>query len=237
MTAARLRAAARIRTVSRHVHTGTSICRVTTRLLSSEAPSRNGHLDVIVVGVVKGADGPELGPGADGVNQALGGSLIAELTALGATGRAGQVTQIATGSRLAAASEAGAVPLAPLIFAVGLGKPAAEGGAFDHESLRRAAGAAVRTVVRSGAKPVRDENTSRGEAGSDSSAPVRRVGLALPARDEAEAEAVALGGLLGGYSFWRYRTTPPRPSVELTLLDDGALSGEAARRVQTMCDA
>jgi leucyl aminopeptidase len=213
---------------------------VTTRLLSSEASPRNPQSDVIVVGLVKGADGPELAPGADAVNQALGGTLIAELTALGATGRTEQVTQIAAGARLSAGSGGADGVLAPLVVAVGLGAPSqGEGGpdggpAFDHESLRRAAGAAVRAIVRTGAKPVRENHAPEG---AGSAGPVRRVGLALPARDESEAEAVALGGLLGGYSFWRYRSGPPRPSVELTVLGDGGLSDAAARRVQVLCDA
>ena len=54
---------------------------------------------------------------------------------------------------------------------------------FDGEALRRAAGAAVRSL---------------GPAH-------RQVALALPARDDAETEAVALGALLGGYAFTRYR--------------------------------
>ena len=62
--------------------------------------------------------------------------------------------------------------------------------------------------------------------------------MALPSRDDAEAEAVALGGLLGGYAFSRYRTTVPAPpAVELTLAGDGAPAGAAGRRAQSVADA
>jgi leucyl aminopeptidase len=86
-------------------------------------------------------------------------------------------------------------------------------------------------MVKSPAKLVRDDEH---QPGSD----VCRISVALPARDPAEAEAVALGGLLGGYAFSRYRTTaPPPPSAELRLAADGAGTGDAARRAQALADA
>jgi leucyl aminopeptidase len=88
---------------------------------------------------------------------------------------------------------------APLIVAVGLG--AQDGARFDGEALRRASGAAVRALV-------------AGKAG--------QIALALPARDPGEAEAVALGGLLGGYVFGRYRNGGQQPETELILLGPGA---------------
>src|SRR5262249_2604997 len=96
---------------------------------------------------------------------------------------------------------------APLIAAVGLGGTAA----LDAEALRRAAGAAVRALV-------------AGKA--------RQIALALPVRDAAEAEAVALGALLGGYVFGRYRDGGKQPDTELTLLgggEHGVASGGADR--------
>src|SRR5205085_12471374 len=141
----------------------------------------------------------------------------ATAAALGATGKAEQTTKIATGPLLAAGSDTGR-PLAPVIVAVGLGRPAADdarsdrGPGFSAEALRRAAGAAVRILVQQPARPVRNNDLQPGRDG-----PVCRITVALPARDHTEAEAVALGGLLGGYSFSRYRTTAPAPpSVELT---------------------
>ena len=98
-------------------------------------------------------------------------------------------------------------------MAVGLGAP--NGTApLDGEALRRAAGAAVRAL---------------GPAH-------RQVALALPARDDAETEAVALGALLGGYEFTRYRaaTTAGR---ELTVLANGTAGSAAVDRSRVLADA
>jgi leucyl aminopeptidase len=219
---------------------------VTTRLLTSEA-SGNARPDAIIVGIIEGAEGPELAPGAELIDEALGGILISALTTLDATGKAGETTKIATGPLLSAApdpsgtaarpqTEGAPLTVAPLIVAVGLGRPAAghaasePGPGFDLELLRRAAGAAVRAIVGMPAKPVRN--------GLDSGAAVYRIALALPARNEAEAEAVALGGLLGGYAFSRYRTTVAAPpSAELTLVGDGVPTAATAHRAQALADA
>jgi len=210
---------------------------VTTRLLTSDASTANAQPDAIIVGILQGAQGPELAPGAEPVDEALGGTLLATATALSATGKAEQTTKIATGPLLAAAPGAGRT-LAPVIVAVGLGRPAPDdarpdgGPGFSSEALRRAAGAAVRAAVQQPAKPVRNNDLQPGQDG-----PVCRITLALPSRDDAEAEAVALGGLLGGYAFSRYRTTAPAPpSIELTLAGDGA-SAAVGRRAQSIADA
>jgi len=156
----------------------------------------------VIVGVIKGPDGPVQAPGAQDVDAALGGDLAATLTALGATGAQDEVTRIAT---------RGALP-APLVVAVGLGA-AGEQPPADPEALRRAAGAAVRSLA--------------GHAA--------RIAIALPARDETEAEAVALGALLGGYAFTRYRTTSTPGSslapgaAEITVLAGQDASAAASR--------
>jgi leucyl aminopeptidase len=104
---------------------------------------------------------------------------------------------------------------APLIAAVGLG--AATGTTvFDSEVLRRGAGAAVRSLA---------------------SGPAAALALALPAQDETEAEAVALGALLGSYTFRRYRTAANQADPELTLLASGDLASRAAGRAQISADA
>ena len=111
--------------------------------------------------------------------------LTAALTALGAAGKPDEVTKIATAGRLAI----------PLVVAVGLGpdlgttRDQAERESYL-ERLRRAAGAAAREVT-------------SGRGG--------RIAIALPAGEPDEAEAVALGALLGGYAFRRYRTTGAAP--------------------------
>ncbi|WP_446474114.1 leucyl aminopeptidase [Actinomadura opuntiae] len=124
-------------------------------------------VDAIVIGAVPADAGAAPAAGAEDLDRALDGRLATALGALGATGKAGEITKLPT---------LGAVT-APVVVAAGLGDgPTAE-------DLRRAAGAAVRAL-----------------AGS------AKVAVALPAGDAAEAEAVALGALLGAYSFDSYRT-------------------------------
>ena len=195
---------------------------MTTRLLTSEA-SRNARPDAIVVGIVQGTDGPGLAPGAEPTDEALGGALATALTALGATGRLEETFKIASapllGTQAGQAAASGSA-VAPLIVAVGLG-PHAPGHAkhertpdFDPETLRRAAGAAVRHIVKGLFRAVQVENHAANGQGSGT----YRIALALPARDQDEADAVALGGLLGGYWFSRYRTTVKAPPpIELML--------------------
>ena len=109
---------------------------MTTTLQTSQETPRDARADVIVIGVTEGPDGPVPAPGADDVNAALGGNLAETLGTLGATGKAEEVTKIASSGRLNA----------PLIAAVGIGASANGSGSFDGEALRRAAGAAVRAL-------------------------------------------------------------------------------------------
>jgi leucyl aminopeptidase len=175
---------------------------VTTTLRTSQETPRGTSADAIVVAVAEGPHGPVPAPGAQDVDAALGGTLARTLRALGATGKAEEVTRIASEGRLSA----------PLIAAVGLGELDSE--QVDGEALRRAAGAAVRALR---------------------AAKARRIALAMPARDAAETEAVALGALLGGYVFGRYRTNGEKPDdTELLLLGGDEA---AARRAQVLADA
>jgi leucyl aminopeptidase len=150
---------------------------VTTNPLTvSTADARSAAADALIIGVNEGPDGAVPAHGSEDVETALGGTLAATLAALGATGKQDELTKIASGGAVAA----------PVIVAVGLG-PTDQGGERGRlESLRRAAGAAVRALT----------------GGKTAS-----IALSLPARDEAETEAVALGALLGRYRFTRYRTT------------------------------
>jgi leucyl aminopeptidase len=175
---------------------------VTATLRTSQESPRDAQVDAIIVGVAQGPDGPVSAPGAEDVDAAFGGNLAETLGALGATGKAEEVTKIASAGQLKA----------PLIAAVGIGAPAGTAAPFDAEALRRAAGAAVRAL--SNGKPL-------------------RVALALPARDGAEAEAVALGALLGGYAFGRY--TGKQQDTEVILL--GGDTAEAAARARVLADA
>jgi leucyl aminopeptidase len=183
---------------------------VSTTLSITDTPAHQVDADALVVAACTGPAGPEPAPGAKDVDDALGGTLSATLAALGATGEAGEVTKIASGGRLTA----------PLIVAVGIGADSGD-APIEPEVLRRAAGAAVRAVVSPG---------GNGQPGQ------RGIALALPARDQVEAEAVALGALLGSYTFRRYRSEPAA-YVTLTLLAGGSHAAEAARRAEVLATA
>jgi len=185
---------------------------VTTTLDFSNSLPRSADADAVVIGVLKGPDGPLLAPGAADIDDALGGDLAATLATLGATGQAEEITRLPGGGRLAA----------PLIVAVGLG-PAP----LRTEDLRRAAGAAARAITASAA-------ASQPDAGRETPGP--RIALALPAEDPAQAEAAALGALLGGYSFRRYRRAAA-PPASVTVLTGSGDTGGASKRAQVLADA
>jgi leucyl aminopeptidase len=172
---------------------------VTTAVQTTQVSARDAQADALIIGVLEGSTGPGLAAGAQDVDAALGGSLAATLSVLGATGAQDEVTRIASGGALAA----------PLIIAVGLGP---DPGA---EALRRGAGAAVRSLA--------------GKAA--------RITIALPAGDAAQAEAVALGALLGRYAFTRYRASEQGRQPELTLIAAGDSALAAVRRGQVLADA
>ena len=148
-----------------------------TSLSLSSSPAASAKVDAVVIGVTKGPKGLVLAPGSDSVAKALGKGLLPALTGLGATGKAEEVTRLAT---LGATT-------APVVVAVGLGDLPAKGTAYDGEVLRRATGAAVRALAGSTKVAV-----TLGAAGPDLPAQVRAVGE---------------GALLGAYAFSRYRTT------------------------------
>ena len=153
---------------------------------------------------VPAPDGPRPAPGRRGLDAAFGGRLAATLTAVGFTGKPGEIAKMPTFGALHRARcwspSASATP---------------RGATATPRRLRRAAGAAVRSLA--GTAPRR----------------------ARPARRHApsEAEAVALGALLGAYSFARYRTggEPEAPVAELTVLS--RRRRRRGRRVARAADA
>ncbi|MQY02525.1 putative cytosol aminopeptidase [Actinomadura sp. RB68] len=151
-----------------------------------------------MIGVVPGEAGPRPAPGAEGIDEALNGGLASALTALGATGKAGEITKLPT---------LGALP-APVVVAAGLGEDAGP------EELRRAAGAALRAL-----------------AGS------ARAAVALPVASAADAEAVALGALLGNYAFGVYRTGEQKSLVEQIVLTGADGHDDAVARARTLAAA
>ncbi|MEV0753233.1 leucyl aminopeptidase [Streptosporangium sp. NPDC050280] len=167
--------------------------------------------DALVVGVHTGPDGLLPAPGAEGLDQALGGRLAATLESVGAKGKPGEISKIPTFGALTA----------PLLVVVGLGEAPevphdGSGDGYDAEVLRRAAGTAVRALAGTG-----------------------RVALALPAASAEHAGAVALGGLLGAYSFTKYRTSSEQvsPVSELAVLTDAEGAQAAIERAGTLAES
>jgi len=180
---------------------------VTTNPLTvSTADARGINADALIIGVTEDPGGPVPAHGSEGTDAALGGSLAAILAAVGATGKQDELTKIASSGAAAA----------PLIVAVGLGRADQGGERGRLESLRRAAGSAVRAL----------------------SGTARSIALSLPARDEDETEAVALGALLGRYSFTKYRNgangSAAAGTPDLTVVSS---VGAAAGRAQELADA
>ena len=152
---------------------------MTVTLLTSQSAPTTTDADALVTGVFQGQDGPVLTLNTDEID------LMAALTALGATGKAEEITKIPTGGQLA--------PRSSWPWAWARSRRGRARAPAYLERLRRAAGAAARDLT-AGPRP---------EA--------KRVAIALPAGEPDEAEAVALGALLGGYAFRKYRTAPARP--------------------------
>ncbi|MBW0104834.1 leucyl aminopeptidase, partial [Pseudonocardia sp. KRD291] len=166
--------------------------------------------DALVIGLYAGENGsdeaakegapkpaPVLAPGSEDVDAAFGGELVALLATVGATGKAEQVVKLPT---------RGAVS-APLLLAVGLGKP----GEANGDVVRRAAGSAARAL-----------------AGS------AHVVSTLGAVD---AEAAVQGAVLGGYVFDEFRSRADAASAPAALLEVTGTDEETVRRAGLVADA
>ena len=130
--------------------------------------------DAVVIGVLSGeGSGPRLAPGTDEIDAAFDGGLADLLAVAGATGKADEVTRIPTRGTITA----------PLLVAVGLGRPGPDGATISAEQVRRASGAAARALA--------------GTAHAVST--LGRLDLA----------AAAEGSALGAYTFTEYRSTKP----------------------------
>jgi leucyl aminopeptidase len=91
--------------------------------------------DALVIGVHVEGDGLSVAAGGSDVAAAFGGSFLATLEAVGASGKAGEVCKLASGGAIKA----------PVLMVAGLGKATEDG--VDLERLRRAAGAAARSLA------------------------------------------------------------------------------------------
>jgi len=191
---------------------------MTVTLHTSQSAAATSSADALVIGVIQTPDGPRAAPGLAEIADALAignTDLASLLAALGTTGKLEEICKIPTAGRVAA----------PLVVAVGLG---AEDD-LDAERLRRAAGTAVRDLVTS-------HSAFRPKESEEGTSQRRVISLALPAASAEQAEAVALGALLGGYSFRRYRATPAA-DVELVLhtaWEAGADRGRVIAQAMTL---
>ncbi|HEY5184417.1 MAG TPA: leucyl aminopeptidase [Actinomycetes bacterium] len=162
--------------------------------------------DALVVGLAQDEAGPVLVATAD-VARALR-SMRAVWAQLGATGAPDEVVTVPAPAGVAATT----------VVATGLGRA---GRRYEPEALRRAAGAAARSL-----------------AGRST------VVLALPAKTPGEIEAVAQGALLGAYSFHRFRgvsAAKAKPAVKAFVLATDTAADRAAKaalsHAQVVADA
>ncbi|MBY8849559.1 leucyl aminopeptidase, partial [Saccharothrix sp. MB29] len=92
--------------------------------------------DVVVIGTTQGPAGPALAGASEAVDAAFDGGLLGVLETLGASGKAEEVVSVPTFGKLAA----------PVVLAVGLGKPAAD-GSVSEDQVRKASGAVARALA------------------------------------------------------------------------------------------
>ncbi|HVS67083.1 MAG TPA: leucyl aminopeptidase [Mycobacteriales bacterium] len=147
-----------------------------TRLSLTSSSLNQVAADALIIGVARKGRSVVVAPGAEALDKALKKKLEPALQALGATGKRGEVTRLAT----LGATEA------PAIVAVGLGDAPGRNERYDAEAIRRAAGAAVRALA-----GTRRVATSLNAVNGDGSLE--------------DLRAVAEGLALGGYAFRAYR--------------------------------
>ena len=138
---------------------------MTSYTLRSASPAKT-RSDAVVVGVVQSDQGVELAPGAEDVAKAYGRKLRPLLASLGVAGKAGEAVKVPTSGAITS----------PLLVLVGLGTT------VEPEAVRRAAGAAARSLTNAAS-----------------------VALALPADTPELVRAVTEGWALGGYTFTTYK--------------------------------
>ncbi len=141
--------------------------------------------DVVVVGVHSQGEALVAAAGATEVADRFGPGFSGMLESLGASSKPGDVSKLSGGTSTRA----------PVVIAAGLG----DGGDVDLESLRQAAGAAVRASGRA-----------------------KTVALALPAGEDDQIRAVVEGALLGAYTYDTYLTKKADRVGEVVVLTERA---------------
>jgi leucyl aminopeptidase len=168
----------------------------TPKLALTDSDPACAGADAVVIGTVQGADGLELAPGAQSVDAAFDGGLIETLVLLGATGKADEVIKLPTRGTVSA----------PVLVAVGLGRPDPD-GAVGAEQARRASGAAARALT--------------------------SVGRMLNTLSTVDLGAAAEGSVLGAYAFTRYQSTDDsQPVGRVDLLVPSTEDGQAQAELE-----
>ncbi|MGA8846860.1 MAG: leucyl aminopeptidase [Nocardioides sp.] len=103
---------------------------MTSYALRSASPAKS-RADAVVVGVMSSPSGPTLAPGGEDVAKAYGRKLAPLLSALGVTGKSGELVKVPTSGAIGS----------PLLVLVGLGDT------VDGNAVRRGAGAAARALT------------------------------------------------------------------------------------------
>ncbi|MCU1688470.1 MAG: pepA [Jatrophihabitantaceae bacterium] len=175
-------------------------------------PAAAAPADVVIIGALSPASGLVLAPGAEAIDKAMGGRLLAGLRAVGAKGRADEVTKIPTLG----------LTEPPLIVVAGLGDQ--DPAALDAEVVRREVGAALRALSGTARVHIAIGGTS-----------------SAPGADTALLAAIAEGALMGAYSFTIYKSSPPptplrRLSIAAASPRD-RLAKAALKRAQIVADA
>jgi leucyl aminopeptidase len=167
----------------------------------SDRPAHDLKADALVLATVE-VDGKAALAAGHGLPRAAASHVESALKALGAGGAAEEVVTLASVPGVAA----------PLVVLVGLGASSARASSFDHEVLRRAAGAAVRSLKGGG-----------------------KVVVALPGGDASSVAAVAEGAALGAYRYAGLRGSAAKPAkngvtaVTVRTSDAKAVKAAAAR--------
>ena len=108
-----------------------------TRLSLTSASLSDVAADALIIGVARKGRSMVVAPGAKDLDKALKKRLEEALQALGASGKTGEITRLAT---------LGATKT-PAVVAVGLGNVPGRGERFETEAIRRAAGNAARALA------------------------------------------------------------------------------------------
>jgi leucyl aminopeptidase len=177
------------------------------KISTTAAAAATANVDLLAVAVTKPVT---LTGAAAELDQALGGTIARLVKAGEIRGSAGQVTLLHAGSGDLRARR---------VAVIGLGSPARA----DAETVRNAAGAAVRTLA-----------SVRG----------RTLGFVLdglPLEPAPAARCVVDGVIIGGYRFDRFKTRNrkelPAPPSALTLITGERAAGAAARRAAVSAEA